>query len=123
MEEFPQFTENEDVQGFTSMFFPTTDLPITTTMLPDNSTLHCNSFRKNSTTPIVINAGYGGIPQNLLINFVAWTVIQCFHYIQFTGKLKENHFLPVFNHAVFSAAKKCLELWSDGTTTTKRKKV
>ena len=75
MEEFPQFTENEDVQGFTSMFFPTTDLPITTTMLPDNSTLHCNSFRKNSTTPIVINAGYGGIPQNLLINFVGGLVM------------------------------------------------
>ena len=37
---------------------------------------HCNYYRpKNSSIPIIIPGGYEGIPQNLLINFVAWMVI------------------------------------------------
>lgn len=40
----------------------------------NDSDLQCNSFRSNSTI-IIIPGGYEGIPQNLLINFLAWLVI------------------------------------------------
>ena len=40
----------------------------------NDSDLQCNSYRSNSTI-IIIPGGYEGIPQNLLINFIAWLVI------------------------------------------------
>jgi hypothetical protein len=41
----------------------------------DTNNSHCNEVRpKNSTIVVIIPGGYEGIPQNLLINFVAWMV-------------------------------------------------
>jgi len=40
----------------------------------NDSDLQCNSYRSNSTI-IIIPGGYEGIPQNLLINFIAWLTL------------------------------------------------
>ncbi len=47
--------------------------PPTTPHPPSDNTSHCNYYRKNSTI-IILPVTYEGIPQNLLINFVAWMV-------------------------------------------------
>lgn len=41
----------------------------------DNDTHYCYSFRpQNSSIPVIIPGGFEGIPQNLLINIIAWMV-------------------------------------------------
>jgi len=48
----------------------------------NSSDLQCNFYRTNSTI-VIIPGGYEGIPQNLLINFVAWlTLILLFSFLR-----------------------------------------
>ena len=55
-----------------TQFYSLSELQVTPS--GNDSDLQCNSYRSNSTI-VIIPGGYEGIPQNLLINFIAWLVI------------------------------------------------
>lgn len=85
---------------------------------------HCNFYRpKNSSMIVIIPGGYEGIPQNLLINVVAWVVSIITNCSTDVLIVYHLFLYLVFNHLILCPTKKCLELWKNGLTTKERKKV
>lgn len=92
----------------------------------DNDTHYCYSFRpQNSSIPVIIPGGFEGIPQNLLINIIAWMVKKKTHSLLIS--IYQLHglffYILVLDLVILHLTEKCLELWKDGPTPKKRTKV